>query len=93
MARYWTYKGVDIHPADRNSSGIRWWALTDKGRIMADTKQGMKQLINARTVRKNTARRRRRNYWPRAPIRHKRAARKGRYARAARKGWRRRRRR
>jgi hypothetical protein len=31
----WTYKGIDVFPADRNSSGI----------LRADTKEGMRQLI------------------------------------------------
>lgn len=43
----WTYKGIDVFPADRNSSGIRWYARTQNGILKADTKQGMKQLINA----------------------------------------------
>lgn len=42
----WTYKGITVYRADRNSSGIRWEAFTDRGRLRSDTKQGMKQLIN-----------------------------------------------
>ncbi len=42
----WTYKGIDVSRADRNSSGIRWEAFTQYGRLRADTKEGMKQLIN-----------------------------------------------
>ena len=44
----WTYLGEVILPADRNSSGIRWWTLLDNGEnLRSDTKEGMKQLINA----------------------------------------------
>lgn len=39
------YKGVIIHRASRNSSGIRWFAYTPSGRKMADTLDGIKQLI------------------------------------------------
>ncbi len=39
------YKGVNIHPAGRNASGIRWNALTDQGILRADTLAGLKQLI------------------------------------------------
>jgi len=51
----WTYKGVDIYPAGRNMSGLRWTAtIADDRRfsestppnLMADTKQGMRELIN-----------------------------------------------
>lgn len=42
----WTYKGIDIFPADFNSSGIRWMAWTDWGTLRADTKTGMRGLIN-----------------------------------------------
>ena len=42
----WTYKGIDILPADRNSSGIRWYAFTGKGICLkADTKHSMRELI------------------------------------------------
>ena len=44
----WTYKGVNIWRADRNGSGIRWEAFTDNGRLRADTKQSMSDLINER---------------------------------------------
>jgi hypothetical protein len=40
----WTYKGVDVFPADRNSSGIRWYARTPH--LRADSKASMRQLIN-----------------------------------------------
>lgn len=42
----WTYKGIDIFPADPNSSGIRWYARTEWGMLRADSKVSMKQLIN-----------------------------------------------
>lgn len=44
-AGVWAYRGVDIYPADRNGSGMRYWALTAKGRLMADTMDGMRRLI------------------------------------------------
>ncbi len=47
----WTYKGIDIYPADRNSSGIRWYARTSQGNLRTDTKEGMKQMINERIVK------------------------------------------
>ncbi len=40
----WTYKGVNVYPAARNSSGIRWQSITPH--LRADTKTGMKKLIN-----------------------------------------------
>ena len=43
----WTYKGVNIYPANRNGSGIRWYAYTGRGySLRADTKASMRQLIN-----------------------------------------------
>lgn len=42
----WTYKGFDIFQADHNSSGIKWVTSTQWGRLRADSKQSMKQLIN-----------------------------------------------
>ena len=39
------YKGITICRCNRNSSGMRWWALTDYGIIRADTLQGIKYLI------------------------------------------------
>jgi len=42
----WTYKGINVWPADVNGSGIRWEAMTPWGRFRADTKQSMRQLIN-----------------------------------------------
>ncbi len=42
----WTYKGVDIFRADRNSSGIRWYARTGAGILRADSKASMRELIN-----------------------------------------------
>jgi hypothetical protein len=42
----WAYKGVIVHPADRNSSGIRWYARIGSGRALrADSKDGMRDLI------------------------------------------------
>ncbi len=45
---FWTYKGLDVFPADRNSSGINWYSRTGSGEgvLRSDTKDGMKQLIN-----------------------------------------------
>ncbi len=43
----WRYKGVDVFAADRNSSGIRWYArMGSVPTLRADTKQSMRQLIN-----------------------------------------------
>ncbi len=44
----WTYKGFTVWPAARNSSGIRWYAMfiPGIGTVRADTKQGIRQLIN-----------------------------------------------
>lgn len=42
----WTYRGVDVFPADRNSSGIRWYARTSSAPVLrADTKASMRELI------------------------------------------------
>lgn len=41
----WTYKGVIVHPAALNSSGIRWYALSVNGGLRSDTKEGMRRLI------------------------------------------------
>ena len=41
----WTYRGVDVHPAAINSSGIRWYALTDNGTLRADSKETMRFAI------------------------------------------------
>lgn len=44
--KVWTYYGVNIYPADPNSSGIRWYAYCGSGMALkADTKEGMRQLI------------------------------------------------
>lgn len=40
-----TYRGVHIHPAERNGSGIRWWALVEGQQLRADTLSGMRELI------------------------------------------------
>lgn len=42
----WTYRGVDVYPADRNSSGIRWYARTASGKLRSDCKQMMRFAIN-----------------------------------------------
>lgn len=51
----WTYKGFTVYPRDVNGSGVRWQAVipTDRmaehagcSRLAADTKQGMRDLIN-----------------------------------------------
>lgn len=41
----WTYRGVDVFPADRNSMGIRWYARTSSGMLRSDTKQMMRFAI------------------------------------------------
>jgi hypothetical protein len=41
----WTYYGVHVSPADCNSAGMRWESFTSKGRMRADTKDGMRWLI------------------------------------------------
>lgn len=44
----WTYKGIDVFPADRNSSGIRWYARVpwdDTPVLRADSKAAMRALI------------------------------------------------
>jgi len=43
-----TYFGVNIHPADLNSSGIRWVATVNEQKLRADTLDGMKELIRSR---------------------------------------------
>lgn len=51
--RMWTFMGYDVFPADRNSSGIRWYSRSGRGYYLkSDTKNGMKQLI--REERGNT---------------------------------------
>jgi hypothetical protein len=51
----WIYKGTDIHPADRNSSGIRWYARTPWGTLRADSKPSMRILISE-TMTRNQSR-------------------------------------
>ena len=49
----WTYKGVNVYPADRNASGIRWYARLETGDILrADTKDGMRLLITTKKEQK-----------------------------------------
>lgn len=56
MHRPWTYKGIDIWPADPNSSGIRWYArMPDEPKLRADTKTSMRELINHCLSRKEHA--------------------------------------
>ena len=46
---YYIYRNVTIYPASRNSSGIRWTAMTGDGiTLRADTLEGMRQLIRER---------------------------------------------
>lgn len=45
VRQIWQYKGVLVHPAALNGSGIRWWALTREGIMRSDTKAGMRSLI------------------------------------------------
>lgn len=49
MRKPWTYKGVDVFPADMNASGIRWYArnVGDAPTLRADTKQGMRELVTS----------------------------------------------
>jgi hypothetical protein len=42
---YKIYKGIAIFPAELNSSGIRWYALTQVGYLRADTLEGIKRGI------------------------------------------------
>ena len=42
----WTYRGVDVFPADHNSSGIRWYARTSSGMLRADSKSMMRLAIS-----------------------------------------------
>lgn len=43
-----TYFGVNIYPADMNSSGIRWVATYEGEKLRADTLSGIKSLIKNR---------------------------------------------
>lgn len=45
-----TYMGITIYRCSANSSGMRWFALTDSGRVMADTLAGVKELIKERVM-------------------------------------------
>lgn len=43
----WAYKGVFVQPHNFNSSGMRWMArMSWGGTLRADSKQGMRELIN-----------------------------------------------
>lgn len=48
--RDWTYRGVYVHRAGPNSSGIRYTALCFGVFLRADTQQGMRELIRANTT-------------------------------------------
>jgi hypothetical protein len=53
----WAYRGINVYPADRNSSGFRWTAITGSGlKLKADTKDGMKQLIRSSKARRSNPR-------------------------------------
>lgn len=41
------YKEHYIYECGINSSGMRYYAYTDSGRVMADTLAGIKQIIGA----------------------------------------------
>jgi hypothetical protein len=43
----WSYFGINVYPAERNSAGIRWYARIGDGAgtLRADTKKGMRELI------------------------------------------------
>jgi hypothetical protein len=48
----WTYKGIEIYPADKpNSMGIRWYARAPMSWpvnvLRADTKASMREMITA----------------------------------------------
>lgn len=45
MPDIWSYRKISVFRADRNSSGIRWYARTDRGILRSDTKAGMRQMI------------------------------------------------
>jgi hypothetical protein len=47
----WTYKGVDVFPAELNGSGIRWYARSPWGILRADTKTSMRELITETMTR------------------------------------------
>lgn len=57
----WTYYGVNIYPADRNSSGIRWECSNPDDnpetppRLRADTKDGIRHLIRMALGKDSTA--------------------------------------
>lgn len=40
-----TCRGIPIHPAPRNSAGIRWYAVVNGRNLRADTLRGIRQLI------------------------------------------------
>ena len=46
MTKIWRYKGKNVYPANRNSSGIRWYAHSNAGYFRSDTKESMRQLIS-----------------------------------------------
>ena len=44
-----TYRGVNIHEAAPNCSGIRYWASVNGQRLRADTLAGIRLLITRET--------------------------------------------
>lgn len=45
MKPYYEYKGYFIFPCKANSSGMKYYTLTDNGIVKADTLKGIKELI------------------------------------------------
>lgn len=39
------YRGMYVHPAARNASGMRYWTIGPRGFLRADTLNGMRALI------------------------------------------------
>lgn len=52
----WKYKGLDVYPADPNTSGIRWHARSPWGILRADTKASMRRLITDTMARNGITR-------------------------------------
>ncbi len=49
------YRGVNIYPAARNNSGLRWYAQGKEGNLRADTLEIIRQLINQDTRRRSSS--------------------------------------
>lgn len=45
--RNYIYRGINITPAGRNASGIRWHAFGPNGQLRAQTLEGMRRMIRA----------------------------------------------